>query len=254
MSENNLDILLSYLSGKPVSAEVCSLKKKFGNLEVLRGVDIKILPGEMFFLIGRSGSGKTSLLRHISGLEVPDEGEVLIDSEPLGKTGAAVSLVFQSSALFNSMSVAENVELFIREHGAVRNEKRIEQLSSAALSLVGLGGRKNSFPSELSGGMQRRVAIARALLTNPDLLLFDEPTTGLDPLTKKSIEELLSVLKSKVGITQIIVTHDILLAFSLAERLSIMHRGKILETGTRDEISASSSPLVRSFLPDEPDR
>lgn len=247
----SLDILLSHLNGRPVSVEVRSLHKSFGALKVLKGVNLKVSPGEMFVLIGRSGSGKTCLLRHLSGLEVPDEGGVFIDSEPLEETGATVSLVFQSSALFNSMSVAENVELFIREHRVVRDEKKIRELSSAALSLVELDGRGDSFPSELSGGMRRRVAVARALLTNPDLLLFDEPTTGLDPLTKKSIEGLLLVLKREVGITQIMVTHDVRLAFSLAERLSIIHNGKIVETGTVDEIYASDNPLVRSFLPDE---
>ncbi len=250
MNKTNIDILLSHLNGKPVSVDVRALQKSFGGNKILKGADLSVFPGEMFVLIGRSGSGKTVLLRHIAGLEVQDEGEILIDSEPIEDTEATVSLVFQSSALFNSMSVTENVELFIREHGIIREEEKIRELSSAVLSLVGLGDRGNSLPSELSGGMRRRVAIARALLTNPTLLLYDEPTTGLDPVTKKSIEDLLLVLKREVGITQILVTHDIRLAFSLADRLSIMHNGEILYTGTWDEMSASDSPLVRGFLPD----
>ncbi len=252
MSEKtNLDILLSYLNGKPVSLEVRSLCKSFGGHRVLDDVNLKVAAGEIFFLIGRSGSGKTILLRHISGLEVPEKGEILIDSEPLEDTKTTISLVFQSSALFNSMTVKENVEIFIREHRVLYDEQKIAEISSAALSLVGLAGKGDRFPSELSGGMRRRVATARALLTNPDLLLFDEPTTGLDPVTKKSIENLLLVIKREVKITQLVVTHDMRLAFSLAERLSIIHNGRIIETGAPSEISASASPFVRGFLPEE---
>ncbi len=251
MNQKDLDTLLSYLSGEPTSLEVCSMHKWFGKNEVLKGVNLKVIPGEMIVLIGGSGSGKTTLLRQIAGLDIPDEGKLLIDSTPLDESDATVSLVFQSSALFNSMDVTENSELFIREHGIIRNENRIRELSSSALSLVGLRGREYAMPSELSGGMRRRVAIARALLTNPDLLLFDEPTTGLDPVTKKSIEELILVIKREVGITQIVVTHDIRLAFSLADRLSIMNDGNIIQTGIPKEISASDNPVVRKLLSHE---
>ncbi len=248
MSKTNLQILLSHLTGKPVPVEVRGLKKSFGRREVLKGVDLSIAPGEIMVFLGRSGSGKTVLLRHISGLESPDEGEVLIDSDPPQSTPATVSLVFQSSALFNSMNVAENVELFIREHQLIKDETEIKELSFAVISLVGLAGREEAMPSELSGGMRRRVAIARALVTNPNLLLFDEPTTGLDPATKKSIRDLMLVIKREVGITQVVVTHDIQLAFVLAERLSIMIDGKIIESGTWKELSASRNPIVSGFL------
>lgn len=248
MKGKNLDILLSYLSGKPVSVEVRGLKKSFVGHYVLKGIDLEVLAGEMVVLLGRSGSGKTVLLRHISGLETPDAGEVLIGSEPVDEARATVSLVFQSSALFNSMSVTENLELFIREHEILDCESAINEVSSAVLSLVGLAGRESALPSELSGGMRRRVAIARALLTNPDLILFDEPTTGLDPATKKSVRDLMLVIRREIGITQIVVTHDVELAFVLAERLSIMHHGRIVETGTCEEISASENPLVRGFF------
>ncbi|WP_462137324.1 ABC transporter ATP-binding protein [Candidatus Mycalebacterium sp.] len=248
MSGNNLDTLLSFLNGKPVSVEVRGLRKSFGGQEVLKGVDFKVSAGEMVVLLGRSGSGKTVLMRHISGLETPDAGEVLIGSEPIERASTTVSLVFQSSALFNSMSASENVELFIREHAVINCESAIKELSTAVLSLVGLAGRESAMPSELSGGMRRRVAIARALLTNPDVILFDEPTTGLDPATKKSVKDLLLVIRREIGITQIVVTHDVELAFALAERLSIMHSGRIIETGTFEEISASENPLVRGFF------
>ena len=248
MESANLQTLLSYLSGRPVSLQVRALNKSFGPHKVLRGVDLSVAPGELAVLLGRSGSGKTSLLRHISGLEVADEGEILVDSFPSNPEAACISLVFQSSALFNSMTVVENVELFIREHGLIGYEGRIGEISSAALSLVGLADRGDALPSEISGGMRRRVAIARALLTNPDLLLFDEPTTGLDPANKKSVRELMFVIKQHVGITQIVVTHDIRLAFSIAERLFIMHEGRIIESGTPEEISSSENPLVSGFL------
>ncbi|QMU56496.1 MAG: ATP-binding cassette domain-containing protein [Candidatus Mycalebacterium zealandia] len=248
MSGNNIDKLLSFLNGKPVSVEVRGLRKSFDGQEVLKGVDFKVSAGEMIVLLGRSGSGKTLLMRHISGLETPDAGEVLIGSEPIEVTRTTVSFVFQSSALFNSMSVSENVELFIREHGVIDCESAIKELSTAVLSLVGLAGRESAMPSELSGGMRRRVAIARALLTNPDVILFDEPTTGLDPATKKSVRDLLLIIRREIGITQIVVTHDVELAFALAERLSIMHSGQIVETGTYEEISTSKNPLVRGFF------
>lgn len=248
MKKTNIEILLSYLSGRPVPLEVKGLKKSFDSREVLRGVDLKAEPGEVAVLIGGSGSGKTVLLRHMAGLETADEGEVLVDSLPVDRTTARVSLVFQSSALFNSMTVAENVELFVREHGLMGDEERIREVSSAVLSLVGIEGRGSALPSELSGGMKRRVAIARALITNPDLLLYDEPTTGLDPATKKSVEEIMLTIRDKVGITQLVVTHDIQLAFSIAGRLSIMHGGRIAETGTVEEVLSRNSPLVRGFL------
>lgn len=248
MEKTNLEILLSRLNGRPVPLEVRSLKKSFGSREVLRGVNLKAEPGEVMVLIGGSGSGKTVLLRHMAGLEEADGGEVLVDSLPVSETTARVSLVFQSSALFNSMTVAENVELFAREHGLVKNEAELAEVSEAALSVVGIEGRGSALPSELSGGMKRRVAIARALLTNPDLLLYDEPTTGLDPATKKSVEEIILTIRDKVGITQLVVTHDIQLAFSIAGRLSIMHGGRIAETGTPEEVSSGASPLVSRFL------
>ncbi|MGI9559223.1 MAG: ABC transporter ATP-binding protein [Thermodesulfobacteriota bacterium] len=244
----DLEILMAHLCGKPTGIEVKGVTKTFGELKVLNGANLEVKAGEMMVVIGRSGSGKTTLLRQICGLEEPDEGEVLINSLPPSEAGATVSLVFQSSALFNSMTVAENVELYLRERVFMKNEREITALSRAALSVVGISGREDALPSQLSGGMKRRVAIARALLTNPDVLLFDEPTTGLDPATKKAVSDLIVAIRENIGITQMIVTHDIQLAFTLAERLSIMHGGRVIETGTVEQVSASEDPLVRSFF------
>jgi len=245
-------ILLEYLKSTPVDVKIINLNKSFGNNHVLRNLNLEIKPAETVVILGKSGSGKSVLLRHIIGLEKPDSGRILIggidvNDEELRKKHT-LAIVFQSSALFNSLSVEENVALYLREHRVFKDENKIKKVVSSALSLVGLEGKQNIMPSELSGGMQKRVAIARALVMNPDLILFDEPTAELDPMMTRTIGDVILNLREHVEITQIVVTHTIDLAFYIADRIAVLSEGEIVELGTPEEISRSKNPIVRDFI------
>ena len=245
-------ILLQYRKSTPVDVKIINLNKSFGNNHVLRNVNLEVKPTETVVIIGKSGSGKSVLLRHIIGLEKPDSGRILIggidvNDEELRKKHR-LAIVFQSSALFNSLSVQENVALYLREHRVFKDENKIKKVVSSALSLVGLEGKQNIMPSELSGGMQKRVAIARALVMNPDLILFDEPTAELDPMMTRTIGDVILNLREHVEITQIVVTHTIDLAFYIADRIAVLSEGQIVELGTPEEISRSKNPIVRDFI------
>ncbi|MCI0482707.1 MAG: ATP-binding cassette domain-containing protein, partial [Candidatus Dadabacteria bacterium] len=216
-----------------------------------RGIDLEVSPGETVVILGKSGTGKSVLLRHVIGLEKPDAGRILIGGEDINdadfRKNHVVSMVFQSSALFNSLTVEENVGLYLKEHKVFDNGK-IHRLVSSALEIVGLEGKESIMPSMLSGGMKRRVATARALVMNPDLMLFDEPTSGLDPMMTRTIGDLICDLKHKIEITQIVVTHDIDLAFYVADRLAILSEGRIIEYGTPDEIRCCKDYAVQEFI------
>jgi phospholipid/cholesterol/gamma-HCH transport system ATP-binding protein len=244
-------VLLDYLKAARVSVSIKGLRKSFGDNHVLKGVDLDASPGETVVILGKSGTGKSVLLRHIIGLEKPDAGRILIGGEDINdpefKKNHVVSMVFQSSALFNSLTVGENVGLYLKEH-KVFDDGRIHKLVSSALEIVGLEGKENIMPSMLSGGMKRRVATARALVMNPDLILFDEPTSGLDPMMTRTVGDLILDLKHKVDITQIVVTHDIDLAFYVADRIAILSEGKIIEFGTPEEIRCCKDEAVREFI------
>ncbi|HVY56195.1 MAG TPA: ATP-binding cassette domain-containing protein [Thermodesulfobacteriota bacterium] len=244
-------VLLEYLKAERVGVRIESLRKSFGDNHVLKGIDLEISPGETVVILGKSGMGKSVLLRHIIGLERPDSGRIIIGGEDINdpdfSKNHVVSMVFQSSALFNSLTVGENVALYLKEH-RIFDDAKIRQIVSSALEIVGLEGKEEIMPSMLSGGMKRRVATARALVMNPDLILFDEPTSGLDPMMTRTIGDLIRDLKDKVEITQIVVTHDIELAFYVADRIAVISEGKIIEYGTPEDIKCCKDEVVKEFI------
>jgi len=245
-------VLLDYLKCEEVSLKIDNLHRSFGDNHVLRGVDLEIEPGETVVILGKSGSGKSVLMRHIIGLECPDSGKIFVAGEDINgldfKKNHVLAMVFQSSALFNSLTVGENVALYLKEHKILDNESQIEEIVSSALEIVGLEGKEDVMPSMISGGMKRRVAAARALVMNPDVILFDEPTAGLDPMMTRTMGDLICDLKNQVKITQIVVTHDIDLAFYVADRIAILSEGRILEVGPPEQIKNSQNPAVVDFI------
>jgi phospholipid/cholesterol/gamma-HCH transport system ATP-binding protein len=245
-------VLLDYLKCAAVGLEIDNISRSFGDNHVLRGVNLNIEPGETVVILGKSGSGKSVLMRHIIGLECPDTGRIFVAGEDINdpefKRNHVLAMVFQSSALFNSLTVSENVALYLREHKIFTEESRIKEIVSSALEIVGLQGKEDEMPSEISGGMKRRVAAARALVMNPDVILFDEPTAGLDPMMTRTMGDLICDLKHQVQITQIVVTHDIDLAFYVADRIAILSEGRILEVGTPLQIRGSTNSAVIDFI------
>lgn len=237
--------------------EIKNLKKSFGKNQVLRGVDLNIEKGKTTFIIGSSGCGKSVLLKHIIGLLKPDEGSVLINGEDVARMNDKelyrlrnkFGFLFQSSALFDSMTVAENIGLGLVENNNMPQEQ-IDKIVTEKLSLVDLEGIENLKPSELSGGMKKRVGLARALACNPEFILYDEPTTGLDPITSDSIDRLIdSLAKNKIlKVTSIVVTHDIFSVYEIADTVAMMYEGKIHWEGTPYELQTTDDEIVREFL------
>ncbi|MEY4384905.1 MAG: hypothetical protein RLY20_188 [Verrucomicrobiota bacterium] len=234
-----------------VSVAVRGLKKSFAGQEVLKGVDFEVQPGEVFVLMGPSGSGKSVLLRHIIGLEPADAGEIFIGGEPITAEGVMdrhhCAMVFQSGALLNSLTVGENVGLYLSEH-ALKSEDEIARVVSEQLEAVGLKGTEEKLPSELSGGMKKRAAIARALVSEPQLILYDEPTSELDPVSSVIVGEEIAKLNQRSGVTSLIVSHDRDLSFGIADRIAVILEGRIHAIGTPEEIRNSMVPEVRDFL------
>jgi phospholipid/cholesterol/gamma-HCH transport system ATP-binding protein len=234
-----------------VSLQVRGLHKSFGAQEVLRGIDLDVQPGEIFVIMGPSGSGKSVLLKHLIGLEMPDAGEILVNGETIESAEIAakyrMALVFQSGALLNSLTVGENVGLYLAEH-RLKSPEEIEKIVAEKLQAVGLIDATDKMPGELSGGMKKRAAIARALVIEPQLILYDEPTSELDPLSAVVIGEEILELKKEIGVTSIVVTHDRELAFGVADRIAIINEGRIVTIGTPDEVKRFNDPLVQKFL------
>lgn len=234
-----------------VRVEVRGLRKRLGQEWVLKGIDLDIQPGECFVIMGPSGSGKTVLLKHLIGLEQPDQGEILLDGHRLVDSGIRdryrMAMVFQSGALLNSLTVGENVGLYLREH-RLKPEQEIARIVAEKLELVGLEGLEDRLPAELSGGMKKRVAIARALVMDPQLILYDEPTSELDPVVAVAVVQEIIRLRQRLSATTIIVTHDRDLAFGVAERMAILHHGEILAIGSPDEIRHHPEPTLQHFL------
>ncbi len=234
-----------------VGVSVKGLRKSFNGQPVLLGIDLEVKPGEVFVIMGPSGSGKSVFLKHLIGLETPDEGEVLIEDAPVANGEAInkyrMAMVFQSGALLNSLTVGENVGLYLAEH-QLKPPAEIERIVAEKLDVVGLRDAQDRYPAELSGGMKKRVAIARALVIEPQLILYDEPTSELDPLMAITIGEEILKLKNAVKVTSIVVTHDRDLAFGIADRIAIINEGKIVLVGTPEEVKRDSNPLVQKFL------
>ena len=235
--------------------EIQSLSKKFNNNLVLNGLSLNVQTGQTCVIIGRSGCGKSVLLKHIVGLLRPDSGRVLIDSKEVATLGelelsalrAKISMVFQGGALFDSMNVTENVGFGLIEHTRINRKELLERVEES-LSLVGLGGIGNLMPSELSGGMKKRVALARAICIRPEIILYDEPTTGVDPITADSINGLIRSLHDKLKVTSFVVTHDMKSAYRIADKIAMMYKGKIILEGTSEEIQKTANPVVYQFI------
>jgi phospholipid/cholesterol/gamma-HCH transport system ATP-binding protein len=234
-----------------VSVNVRGLRKSFGGQEVLKGVDLEIAPREIFVIMGPSGSGKSVLLKHIIGLESPDAGEILIDGKSIESPEVTdsyrLAMVFQSGALLNSLTVGENVGLYLSEH-RLKPPEVIARIVSEKLAEVGLKDQEDKLPSELSGGMKKRVAIARALVIEPQLILYDEPTSELDPVSAVVIGEEIVDLKKRIAVTSIVVSHDRDLAFGVADRIAVINEGRILAVGTPKEVCRNPDPFIQQFL------
>jgi len=234
---------------------ISGLKKSFGGKVVLDGVDLSIERGETRVIIGRSGEGKSVLLKHVIALLEPDEGTIEVggvrldwrDKRSIARIRSMVGMLFQGAALFDSFNVRENVAFGLVEQGRL-NREEIDRIVEEKLELVNLKGAGSLMPSELSGGMKKRVGLARALAAEPEVMLYDEPTTGLDPITADVINTLIRDMQRKLGVTSLVVTHDMTSAFKVADRISMLYRGKIIETGTPDEIRNTENPIVRQFV------
>lgn len=234
-----------------VGLAVRGLHKRFGAQEVLRDISFAVEPGEIFVIMGPSGSGKSVLLKHLIALETPDAGEILVNGEPVSAPETAakyrMALVFQSGALLNSLTVGENVGLYLSEH-RLKPPAEIEKIVAEKLADVGLKDVLHKMPSELSGGMKKRAAIARALVIEPQLILYDEPTSELDPVSAAVIGDEILDLQRRIGVTSLVVSHDRDLAFGVADRIAVMADGRILAIGTPDEVKNSADPQVQDFL------
>jgi phospholipid/cholesterol/gamma-HCH transport system ATP-binding protein len=230
---------------------VRGLRKSFNAQEVLKGIDFEVKPGEIFVIMGPSGSGKSVLLKHLIGLEPPDAGEILVNGEPIDSVETVekyrMAMVFQSGALLNSLTVGENVGLYLSEHH-LKTPEEIEKIVSEKLHDVGLAEAAEKTPAELSGGMKKRAAIARALVIEPQLILYDEPTSELDPLSAVVIGEEILKLQKRTGVTSLVVSHDRDLAFGIADRIAFITDGRIVAIRTPDEMRRSREPEIQNFL------
>jgi phospholipid/cholesterol/gamma-HCH transport system ATP-binding protein len=232
-----------------------NLRVSYGQREILHGITIDVLPGETLVILGGSGSGKSTLLRALVGLEKPSAGEILIKGQDLAKASAGeldeirrkIGMSFQGGALFGSMTVGENVALPLREHTRLE-DSTIEIILRLKLEQVGLEGFEYYAPSQLSGGMKKRAAVARALAMDPEILFFDEPSAGLDPIIAAGIDELILHLKRAFRMTIIVVTHELASAFLIADRMLLIDRGNVVALGTPEEMRSSMQPRVRQFL------
>lgn len=235
--------------------KVVDLFKSFKGQEVLRGVNLTIEEGCSMALIGGSGQGKSILLKHIIGLLRPDHGKVLIDNQDIGKLRGRplkrlkerFGVVFQGGALFDSLTVFDNVAFPLREKTRL-SESVIRDKVRQELKRVGLSGAEKKYPAEISGGMKKRAALARGLIMNPEIVFFDEPTTGLDPLISKAIHKLIRECQKSLNFTAIVVTHEIPAIFSIVDYIAMLYNGKIVFTGTPEEIKASPDPVVHQFI------
>ena len=235
--------------------QIKGLHKSFGTNHVLRNLDLEIKTGEAMVIMGRSGCGKSILLKQIMGIMEPDQGTVIIDGvdifslppRELDQFRLKLGMLFQGAALFDSLTVGENVGFSLKEHTRLP-PSAIQQKVKEKLKLVGLEGIEDLMPSELSGGMRKRVGLARAICNDPKIILYDEPTTGLDPIMADGINELIAETQEKLRITSVSVTHDLKSAYRIADRIAMLYQGRIIGIGTPDEIEHTENPIIRQFI------
>jgi phospholipid/cholesterol/gamma-HCH transport system ATP-binding protein len=230
--------------------------KRYGKLEVLKGLSLDILDGETLVILGRSGVGKSVLLKQIIGLETPDKGYIEVDGQKVTdltkratrKGLKPMGMLFQGSALFDSMTVGENTAFYLKQHQRTLSESEVKERVRTALAMVGLEGTENKMPSELSGGMRKRAALARLIVYRPQIILYDEPTTGLDPITAMQINELINQTKKELKATSIVVTHDIRSALEVGDRLAFHNDGKIAQIAPKHEFLQIDDPILNEFF------
>lgn len=235
--------------------ELQNLHKSFGAKVVLNGLNLTIKDGETLVIIGRSGIGKSVLLKHISGIMEPDEGKIVIDGTDIFSLSSreqssfrlSIGMLFQGAALFDSLNVRENVGFSLYEHTKMA-EAEIREKVHEKLGRVGLEDVEDLMPAELSGGMKKRVGLARAICNEPKIILYDEPTTGLDPINSDVINELILAMQKQLKVTSVVVTHDMTSAYKVANRIAMLHDGKIIAIGTVDEMKNSKNPMVQQFI------
>lgn len=240
--------------------QIRGLQKSFDGKRVLDGVDLEVSTGETMVIIGTSGCGKSVLLRHIIGLMQPDGGSLKVDGVEMSGIRKArlyelrrrFGMLFQGSALFDSLTVEDNVGLGLKQHSNLSNDE-IRQRVEAKLAMVGMSGTGRLMPAELSGGMRKRVGLARALAMDPEYILYDEPTTGLDPVTADRINDLMAGLQQKLRITSVVVTHDMVSAGRVADRIAMLHQGRIIFCGTPAQIQKSPDERIQRFIRGEAD-
>ncbi|MBU4503458.1 MAG: ABC transporter ATP-binding protein [Proteobacteria bacterium] len=237
--------------------EIIKISKSFNSQKVLDDLDLNIDPGKITVIIGQSGGGKSVLLKHIIGLIRPDSGQIIIDGiditnlndKKLNEVRKKFGMLFQDAALFDSMTVGENVAFPLNEHARL-SRKEINKIVDDKLNLVGLENVTHKMPSELSGGMRKRAGLARAIALDPKIVLFDEPTTGLDPIMRESIDKLIVATQERTKATFVVISHDIESTFTIAHKVAMLYQGKIVAVGTPDEIRSSNNSFVRRFIKD----
>ena len=231
------------------------VRKRFNNHQVLDGLNLKVRAGETFVLLGPSGTGKSVFLKHVAALITPDEGSISVlghdihalPPDELLALRRRIGMVFQSAALFNSLTVEENIALALKEH-KLCPKGEVKDRVNEMLALVGLEGVNDRLPEEISGGMKKRVAVARTMALKPEIILFDEPTTGLDPIMARNVDELIIDMKRKVGLTSVVVSHDLAGAFAVADRIGMIYEGRMIEEGAPDEFRKSDNEIVKKFI------
>jgi phospholipid/cholesterol/gamma-HCH transport system ATP-binding protein len=240
--------------------EFVDVHKAFGPKQVLRGFSLTVEEGETLSLVGFSGAGKSVALKHVVGLLKPDRGTVRVDGQDVPSLGRKelyelrrrVGYVFQFAALFDSLTVGENIAMGLRRQGTM-DERQIRERVAEALALVELEGFEDRYPPELSGGQRKRAGLARAIAFRPKYLLYDEPTSGLDPVTTTVIDRLILKMKRELGVTSLVITHDMHSAYRISDRIAMLYEGRVLQIGTPEEIRATTHPIVRGFVEGEPE-